>query len=366
MSGPLPVRRAAGCRWMQFTVPALMLALTAGCEQLELPSGSSESESASAPAPEAPAASEAPLNLPPMESTAVDPSTLSGEEFARWFRSLAPNAITDAALERAASVPEVAGELSRIDLRAAPLTARGITALSRLPALREVDLTGCVFAPSDWSALGNATQIEVLNLNSAAVGDTTLGFLEQLVNLRHLNLQSTNLTDIPFVHLKNLSRLEELHVDGILSFTGKGLEALGPQGARAPLRVLTATNTKLGVFGFESIGSFRDLEVLAAGSAGVADIHLTALRGLSQLRVLQLQGNSLSDQGLRILSGMKQLEQLNLSGNPLVTNDTLQRIQNHKQLRGLSIEGTSCNAAGVQTLSQKLPDCEIQFGGTTF
>lgn len=354
-------------------IVAGLLILSAGCDELGLPSADSDtasrvSDTGDAADSNGVSATEPPpqpeLNLPPLTGAPTDASSLSGLALAEWLTAKAPNEITDSDLRRVAEDEEAAGAIDSLDLRGAMLTADGIRALSRLPELRELDLTGCRFSQADWQVLGESRQLQVLSLESAAVGDATLAFLSQLTGLRTLNLRNTNLTDLAFEHLQTLSQLEELHLDGVRTFTGAGLEALGPNGADAPLRVLTATNTKIGVFGFPTIGTRKSLEVLVAGSASVGDDKLSALTGLRQLQHLTLGGNPISDQGLRVLSRLKQLTHLDISGSPRVSNATLRQIRNHKHLQVLRITGTSCDRAGASALKQEMPECEIHFGGT--
>jgi Leucine Rich repeats (2 copies)/Leucine Rich repeat len=354
------------------TAPLVPVVLTAaalvcGCEQLGLERGAGSStevsdDAAATADPQLPLLTEPAMDLPPLVETA-DPGAMSPQQFATYFSGLQPNRITDTDLQQAAATPLIAESVTSLDLRGAALTAAGVEAISRFKSLRELDMTGSVLSQSDWQLLGKSVQLESLSLESAGVGDSSLGFLEQLVNLRSLNLQNCNLTDLSFVHLKNLSKLEELQLSGIQQFTGAGLEALGPKGARARLRVLGATGTRIGVFGFAYIDSITSLEVFAAGSAAVTDDNLAALKGNKNLRMLHLGGNQISDRGLRVLTSLKVLDELDISGSQLVSNATLQRIKNHKQLKALNIEGTSCNQGGVAALKGFLPECRIRFGG---
>ena len=361
---------SAGVHFRLLAVLVAVCGLLTGCEELgiETDGESEQQESAGTPTAETGQIPDPPpLNLPPMEGSGnTNPESMSPAGFADYFRSLAPNLITDDDLIRASQNQQLTAELSELDLRAAPVTAKGVSALRQLPQLRQLNLAGSVLQPDGWNALGQVTQLEVLDLESAGVSDTTLGFLEQLTELRSLSLKNCNLTDIPFRHLKNLSKLEELDVNGIRQFTGAGMEALGPAGARAPLRILRATGTKFGVFGFEHIGRLNTLEEFAAGAAGVTDAGLAELKGNSNLRVLHVGGNSLSDAGLRSIGAFKALEDLDVSGHRLVSDASLRRMRALKALRILNLEGTSCTPDGIKALKGALPDCRIRFGGTEY
>ena len=63
---------------------------------------------------------------------------------------------------------------------------------------------------------------------------------------------------------------------------------------------------------------------------------------------------------------MDELEELDVSGNALVSNFTLEKLQNHKNLKKLRVESTSCNLAGVQELQKLLSACTILFMGMEF
>lgn len=79
--------------------------------------------------------------------------------------------------------------------------------------LVKIDLSSSRASDADLAALGNATHLERLYLNSA-ITDQGLVHLAGLTNLSKLDLQKTQVTDAGLEHLKKLPNLQQLYVHG--------------------------------------------------------------------------------------------------------------------------------------------------------
>ena len=101
----------------------------------------------------------------------------------------------------------------------------------------------------------------------ANVTDSDLKYLENLVQLRTLNLQSCeNITDAGLAHLANLVQLQDLNLGGCKNITGAGLENLA------------------------NLAQLQELNL--GGCKNITDAGLVHLKNLAQLQVLGLAAGS--------------------------------------------------------------------------
>ncbi len=337
--------------------------LLCGCDQLGIPK---PPETTATPAEQVPVVINSPeMNNAPKPSFADATANKSPEELVADFMKKTGQEITDAELQKMATLSPANSAIVSMDLRGAQYTAAGVAALQQLPNLKSLSLVGCPFQGNDWSSISGLTQLESLNLENALLDDQTAAAIGPLVNLKALDLGRTRMTDVGFQHLVKLSKLEEIYCYN-MQITGGGFEAFSAKYAKSPLRIVAVSNTQFGSYGFAHLEGKDTLEKIVAGSAGVSDASLTHLRGMKNLKSLLLSGNSISDMGLKVLSSMTDLEELDLGENALVSDFTLGKIRNFKKLRALRVQTTSCTLGGVQELAKLLPDCDIIFQDQKF
>ena len=142
--------------------------------------------------------------------------------------------------------------------------------------------------------------VTAVRLSGPNFKDADLAVLEPLVDLRILTLHQTRVTGAGLAVLRNLRRLQELHV---LACTK--VDRDWP----------------------------RDLPALAAGLrwlslcyTEVSDGSLEGLRGLTGLEKLDLVGTRIGDEALSYLKGLTGLKELNLR-DTLVSGEGKKRLQ---------------------------------------
>lgn len=117
--------------------------------------------------------------------------------------------------------------------------------------------------------------IRLVNLNGLKVRDVGIEPLKNLTQLEELHLQESYLTDAGLAHLQGLKQLKELDLHKSLYITDKGLESLG---SLSKLSKLELSYTKI------SDGAINALLALK----GLKSLHLTGTRvttdGLKRLR----------------------------------------------------------------------------------
>jgi Leucine-rich repeat (LRR) protein len=180
-------------------------------------------------------------------------------------------------------------KLHTLNLQMVPISNAGLAHLAQLPGLTDLDLTMCTGINADglqslgerttlkqlhlaWGAevspqgmahLVKLVKLEVLNLtNCKKFNDAAAAFLRFFVNLEHLLLFETDITDASLLHIGTLVHLESLNL----------------------------------------------------GATAITDAGLAHLAGLVHLEELNVHGTKVSEAGLVHLFGMKNLTKLEVSG----------------------------------------------------
>lgn len=251
-----------------------------------------------------------------------------------------------------------------LDLSQTPLA--DAAPLAGFTELRSLNLSGT--AVSSLSALRNLRHLRVLDLHATGVGE--LNPLAGMVALRKLDLSRT-----PVASVADLSAMHELVW---LNLSRTAVADLAPLGEAVALRKLFLGETQ--VNDLSALSRLRRLEVLDLAETPVADI--APLSGMSRLRMLDLRHTNVADVSalatlesleqvnlsgapvtdLFALAGLSSLLKLNLSGTPVQDIEPLFALTN---LIWLSLSRTNVQAADVDRLREKLPNCRIVMGKQT-
>jgi internalin A len=197
------------------------------------------------------------------------------------------------------------------------------------------------------------------------IDDALMASIGRLAHLQDLRIDGSPLTDAGLVHLRGLTRLEELHIDNTPGVTDAGMVYLA---GLKQLRVLHIVDSGIKGPGLASLVGLNRLEeldlsipvtdadlvpvskmvslrhfFLYGDSPRLTDAGLVHLKGLMNLEMLSLTSDRLTDAGLVHLSGLTNLEALNLNGRraPGITSDGLVHLKGMKRLVHLQLEGSS-------------------------
>lgn len=198
--------------------------------------------------------------------------------------------------------------LARLTIHSNVLTAEGLSSLTELKQLRDLEVHAGHLSVADLPSLGQMTELESLVFTRTPLGPGGLARFEGLPRLKRLLLNAADLDDESLAILNTLPQLEELEITGA-RVTDVGLAQI----------VLP----RLKVF---SLADCRH----------VTDAGLANLRGLSSLETLNLAGSSVAGRDLTGLAGIRTLRRVLLSG---------------AQFRG--------SDQSIQAVKDLLPDCEI-------
>jgi hypothetical protein len=190
------------------------------------------------------------------------------------------------------------------------------------------------------------------------VCDDDLKHVAKLTDLRHVELEGTDITTKGVVNLEPLKKLAFLGVD----------------------------KTTIDGEAMKSIGKHVALLNLVIGHNDLDDECYKHLSGLKNLRNLQVDNVHISDKGVANFVKLPSLEVVKLSGNNRVTDRTMALFANTKirflnvqrtgvgfgslphflkmqKLNGLKLEGRNFTPEQKQEMKKKLPRVSLQFFG---
>ncbi|HUV67315.1 MAG TPA: Ig-like domain-containing protein [Sedimentisphaerales bacterium] len=169
-----------------------------------------------------------------------------------------------------------------------------------------------------------------------------------------VDLRSGKVTDAELEHVKRLTRLRELRLDGI-PITDDGLKHLQKM---TSLQRLDLPNTRITDNGLSYLRELKNLSALSIKGNRVTDAGLKHLQGLTNLEMLSLGPNQISDIGVISLRDLTKLRYLNLTDTQ-VTDSVFEYLKPLTNLRTLRLRGTRVTEKGVQDMKQRLPDCNV-------
>lgn len=158
--------------------------------------------------------------------------------------------------------------------------------LHQLPALQELDLSGCTLSSNALESIGSLSELKSLTLNSCALTDITA--FSQLTNLQTLHLTNNTLTDIgvislmPQLSILTLSNNPLSSIAGLsncsnltyLDITGCDVSSLGSLTGKTKLTTLLASKNDL--IRIDDLADCAALETLVVSNNIISDISVLA------------------------------------------------------------------------------------------
>jgi hypothetical protein len=201
-------------------------------------------------------------------------------------------------------------------LKGIGLNDEAVIALTQIPSLTELDLSGC-----------------------DQVTDVSVSRLKKINGLEILDLSFCNqISDASLVQLAELENLRSLNLNWCYAVTDGGLSALA------------------------KCSSLQSLSLW--GCEEVTDLGVTALAKLPILRSLDLpEFASITDASLIMLSDKAQsLECLRLDHLTTITDDGIRQLGKMFSLSVLTIQSCpNITASAIKDLQSSLPECKIAF-----
>jgi Leucine-rich repeat (LRR) protein len=202
----------------------------------------------------------------------------------------------------------------------ARLSDDALKSLENLRNLRSLELYGPVVSDAGLAHISRLTNLEELRLDgNDRIGDKSLETLRGLKNLRKLYFYKAGITDAGFAAIQDLTQLAELTL---------GVSAIGDKA-------------------METVGRFKNLQTLDLQHTKVTDAGMEHLRGLTQLRWIGLTGTNISSRGFASLSGMSEMTNIYANDTPIdetlhiantrITEAGLRGLASFPELRWLNV-----------------------------
>lgn len=329
------------------------IVLISGCEKLpEFPVGEKKPQTNDTQQDEAP-------STQPEKSTTEDakPIVLTPEQVIAQFQAKETTQLTETDVLELAALESGIDQIQELDLKGSRLSPAAMTALAKFTGLKKLNLQSAAFAGGNLEAISGLPSLEWLDLSRTSANNREMEHVAKISTLKVLKLAQTVINDDGMALFTNLSALQELDISSTET-VGIGLAALGNDGAKAPLRILNASHTRVGTQGFRFVNQFS-LEELHVSKAMVTDLSLEGLRGCNQLEVMNLANNLITDKSAKWLITSKALQELDLSRNPGIRDGALRKLQTLPELSKLNLSKTAASAKAIQALKQRLPNCAV-------
>ena len=206
------------------------------------------------------------------------------------------------------TVPETVTDLSDLaqftglqSLTIQNISGLDFTVLSKIPALQELDLSGCTLSTNSLQAVGSLTELRKLTLSGCALSDITA--FSQLTKLQELDLSNNILEDVGI-----LSLMLELQT---VKLSDNPLTSIAGLSTCAKLQDLDINNCKI-----SSLGALSDktaLQTLLASNNHLKD--LDDLAACTALVTLEVNNNQIED--ISVLTGMPMLQHFEADQNAI-------------------------------------------------
>ena len=270
--------------------------------------------------------------------------------------SLDDSDVTDEGLKFLADLPK----LKDLDLtRAGKLTANGLKALAKCPALETLNVSETavnaetVQAWAEWKTLRELkicksklqltetaktfqawTTLKELDFTGTPIDDKSLVPICTAKNLESLNLTGSTITDFGLRPLNKLSKLKKLHLSEIPTLTGKG---------------------------FEELDSLGTLETLYLNDSGITDAGMLYIARNRGVKTLDLDRTKVTDSGMRELATPRGLETLSIEETTIGNDGLLEVAAKAKRLAKVNARKSKITPGGAAEAQKKSTELVVSF-----
>lgn len=261
-------------------------------------------------------------------------------------------------------------DASRTDLPFAPsltyVTDQGLSALLDCRGLRTLDLSATLLTDAGLSELKRFAELHTLALRSKSypadnewryfpdVTDVGVKALTEIPTLRSLDLTGCPHTDECLAELQKLNQLHTLLIGVGSNWRDTGITdaMLNRLVALTELRTLgLAGQTNISADGYQTLKRLQKLRELDLSATAITDTHLATLKDLPDLRRLHLYDVKLTDLGLQQVGQMRSLQILDLR-NCECTASSLKHLSGLRDLRRLLMSDRDLNDLVLKSLRE--------------
>lgn len=264
---------------------------------------------------------------------------------------------------------DASGAVTAVSLRGTWVNDAELLELTRLPALRRLDLSHTRISDEGLLHLKPCKNIEHLDLFYAEqISDQGMNAIKEWRGLKHLNARGTRIADGTLAVISKLTALESLDLANT-AITDTGLDHLV---SLTRLKHLSLGRSRLSETATSVVRLLNTLESLdlsgpravnrnQRSSAGnLPPETVDAIAGLSGLRALKLGHLPVDAPPLRVLAArLPRLEKLGLESCAKVNDAALKELEAAKSLRYLDVQETAVTPRGVAALRAFSPNLAI-------
>ncbi len=211
--------------------------------------------------------------------------------------------------------------LEELDLSKTSFNGAGIPALAKFQNLRTLALVSDHITDADLGSLKKLSGLINLDLsNNPKITDAALSVISKLPKLRQLNLTNTGISSKGLSELRDLRDLSVLNISDT-KVDDRGLVAI----QNLPLTTFDLLNTAITDGALKGIAKIRTLRELGLQKVPLTLDSMKLIASLP-LNSLTLYQCDLTNDGLAELSHCKTLRELKLSGNRLISGAGIRAI----------------------------------------
>ncbi len=223
-----------------------------------------------------------------------------------------------------------------------------------LAELQTLHLRGTEVHGAGLAHLRDLGELRFLSLQGLPLDDAAFDALAELTQLEHLGLDDTPATDAQLARMRTLTSLKTLWLNGT-KITDAGLAELAHL---TNLNKLILTGTAIEGPGLDDLQKLAGLKYLSMQDAALGDEAMAHVARLTQLETLGLDDTKIGDAGVAKLRDMTNLRELWLT-NTAVTDAAIDDLATLKGLKMLHLKGTKITEEGAQALAEALPGRRI-------
>jgi len=243
-------------------------------------------------------------------------------------------------------------QIVRLNLGKTSITGAGLLELTKLAALKNLDISSTPLDDKSLEWIKLFTKVEVLDVSHTKISDHFLEILTNSITLQEINLKDTTISDRGIAYLKDLAFLKKMNLSGIKF--GENPSGLSYLSNMARLQIIILKNAKINRKVLDYVSQCQMLRVLDITATGVNDSDLANLSELTMLDELYCGENPLTGDAVRYIKDIQNLKILDMTATE-VSGPQQEYFKRMEGLQILYVAGTGFDDDGM-TFIKNLPN----------
>ena len=236
----------------------------------------------------------------------------------------------------------------------AVVTDAGIASLDDLEELRSLQIDGCRCTDVAAQHLAKHPKLVAIHLTGGRFTDESTAWLSKLTQLKQLSLSDTQIGDAGLANLSELTNLTSLGLGGS-RITDAGLVHLREMKG---LESLDVGRTQVHGPGLVHLTELPKLQYLGVNSTQVTDSDLAYFTPLTHLETLSLMVSKVTDDGMVAFDLPPGVKEVHLPVTS-IGDRTLQKLSGYPNLTHVWVSNTKVTPQGIADFKKALPGCRL-------